>query len=195
MIENGFQALDMGNRMVTKGHETRHMIQINYNSKKTSLLLLRLIPSCPFCSYSVFREISDTKVFLLSFSLFFSHIMLTVRELTAISAGQFAVPGDAQITCWQFQYPASMLCCCDLLGPIIALDESVACLRWAVYKSALTSTMKSQKKIWLKKKGRLRHFATIFLEANSQISAPSTGNLMEQKTGNCSDQEIDPKKF
>lgn len=33
------------------------------------------------------------------------------------------------------------------------------------------------------------------LEANVQISAPNTGDLMEQKIGNCSDQEMDPKKF
>lgn len=48
---------------------------------------------------------------------------------------------------------------------------------------------------WLKKTTRLRHFATIFLEANVQISAPSTGDLMEEKTSNCSDHEMDPKEF
>lgn len=51
--ENGFQALDTGHRMVTKGHETRDMIQVNYNSKKLlyfSPNCFLLVPSLPILS-------------------------------------------------------------------------------------------------------------------------------------------------
>lgn len=52
MVENGFQTLDIGNIMVTKGHETRDMIQVNYNIKKLLYFsqLFLLVSSVPILS-------------------------------------------------------------------------------------------------------------------------------------------------
>lgn len=52
MVENGFQTLDIGNIMVTKGHETRDMIQVNYNTKKLLYFsqLFLLVSSVPILS-------------------------------------------------------------------------------------------------------------------------------------------------
>lgn len=175
------------------------MIQVNYNSKITSMLLLRLIPTCPFCSYSVLRAVFHyIKAFLLSFSLFpyYAHSHRTDCYFSRIVCYAWRCP-DNPFTVL-VAIPSRMLSLYNLLGAIIGF----ALKGWKCNMSQLRCLWECldfcngiSEESWLKKKGRFRHFATAFLEANVQISAPNTEDLMEQKIGNCSDQEMNLKEF